>query len=155
MFENLFNKKFFIILSLFLLILIGINIISFNNNDYILSNPKTQELIRNSLEIENLSHDKSSYNKPSISLYFAKWCGHCVNFKPTWEQIKNELNNSNIDVNTIDCSGDSPHTSINETPNGTQLEGFPTIILSINKKDIIYNGERSKMAVISFIKQNM
>ena len=38
-------------------------------------------------------------SKPvQITLYHANWCGHCVNFKPTWETMKsNPKNTKKID----------------------------------------------------------
>ena len=150
---NFINNKLFFFIVLLLLLFISLNIFSFNDSSSNYYNNESQQLISDSLSKENLSYDKINYNT-SLSLYYANWCGHCNKFKPTWEQIKNQLNNSNINVLTIDCSGDSNDTSINKTPNGTELEGFPTIILSKNNKDIIYNGERNASSILNFIKQN-
>jgi thiol-disulfide isomerase/thioredoxin len=115
----------------------------------------------NSYNLDALKTLKKNYdikfnNKPNLSLYFATWCGHCNTFKPIWEQIKNDQNNLQFcDFYTIDCSGDKPETSINKSPNGTDIDGFPTIILSINNKDIIYQGSRTKKEIENFIKKQI
>jgi thiol-disulfide isomerase/thioredoxin len=149
------DNKFILLFSIFILFGIGIYIISSCDN---ISNFK--DLSRDNVSLHNVSNSKDKFsnhtNKPTLSLYYAKWCGHCNTFKPTWEQIKTDQNNLNfIDFNTIDCSGDSKETTIYSTPNGTELDGFPTIILSINNKDKIYNGQRNKKAIEDYIKKEL
>ena len=162
------DNKFILLFSIFLLFGIGIYIISSCDNtmSYDVSNSKDLKYYTNnttntnSKNLSNIINNKDKFsnhnNKPVLSLYYAKWCGHCNTFKPTWEQIKTDQNNLNfIDFNTIDCSGDSKETTIYSTPNGTELDGFPTIILSINDKDKIYNGQRNKKAIEDYIKKEL
>ena len=44
----------------------------------------------------------------AIYFYYANWCPHCVNFKPTWNKIKeyidnpkNKLNNARAAVEAL------------------------------------------------------
>ena len=145
------ENKFLLLLTICLLFFFGTYILSYDcdyyDNDY--SSKKNIKFTKDKF-INNNS------NKPVLSLYYAKWCGHCNTFKPTWEQIKNDQNNLNfVDFNTVDCSGDSKETSIYNTPNGTELDGFPTIILSIDNKDKIYNGQRNKKAIEDYLKKEL
>jgi thiol-disulfide isomerase/thioredoxin len=152
MLSYLNNYKCFIIISIILLLCIGFYIISLSDNNVIDDNISISDnFIHN-----NENYDIKFNNKPNLSLYFATWCGHCNTFKPIWEQIKNDQNNLQFcDFYTIDCSGDKPETSINKSPNGTDIDGFPTIILSINNKDIIYQGSRTKKEIENFIKKQI
>ena len=151
MFSIFKENKILLLLSILLLFGIGISIMSLcdTNND----DNNNDNVSNKTIEYNNNKHNK--HNKTVLTLYFAKWCGHCNTFKPTWEQIKNDKNNLNyVDFNTVDCSGDSQETSIQQTPNGTDLDGFPTIILSKNGKDKIYNGTRNKKVIEDYIKNN-
>lgn len=45
----------------------------------------------------------SPTKKPvKIILFHANWCGHCVDFIPTWEKMKSDKNaNKNIELNNM------------------------------------------------------
>jgi protein disulfide-isomerase-like protein len=86
-------------------------------------------------------------NKPKLVLFKAEWCGHCRNFKPTWEAMKNSL--TNIDFKTYDADNDESVMS------KYGIQGFPTIVLEKNDKVIEYNGERSVDNIIQFVNENL
>jgi len=149
MYEFILKNKFFLLLLILLLFGIGISI--FSLDDYEKHNKKHNKKHKKHIKLEQDNFN----NKPSLSLYYANWCGHCKSFKPTWEEIINDENNKHfVNFNTVDCSGDKPETSINKTPNGTEIDGFPTIIFSKNGRDIVYNGQRSKNSLEEFIQNN-
>lgn len=43
-------------------------------------------------------------NLPSIVLFYADWCGHCRNFKPTWNEFKNQMKQYGGKINVIDTN---------------------------------------------------
>jgi len=158
MFSYLNNNKYFLILFIVLLLGIGFSIISLFDNNYTNITPSITPPITPTISNnENYNSNKVDIrNKPKLALYFATWCGHCNTFKPIWNDIKSNHENSQfIDFNTIDCSSDKPETTIHKTFNGTDIDGFPTIILSKNNKDILYQGPRNKKAIEDFIKQHI
>jgi thiol-disulfide isomerase/thioredoxin len=90
----------------------------------------------------------SSKKPVQITLYHAKWCGHCVNFMPTWETMKsNPKNTKKIDFVSVEDS------EINQMSAGSRpkIEGFPTIKVSIKGKTYDYNGKRNESDIFKFI----
>jgi hypothetical protein len=151
MFPDLYNNKCFLIISIILLLGIGFSIISLCDNTHY-----DRNIITNYPINHKESYKSEIKNKPKLTLYFATWCGHCNTFKKTWNDIITDQNNLHfVDFDTIDCSGDKPETSIHKTPNGTNIDGFPTIILSINNKDIFYQGSRNKKSIDDFLQRRL
>lgn len=72
-------------------------------------------------------------------------CGHCIDFKPTWEQLKHSFQQKGIKYNEYEASKDSDVISKDN------IFGFPTIRISHNGKSIDYNGERSQEAILAKI----
>lgn len=82
----------------------------------------------------------------SVTLYYADWCGHCVNFKPEWEKIGEnikKLKNKYKDINIIlEKYSDKDLEKINGgTINNERIQGFPTIkfTLEVNGKKKEYD----------------
>jgi protein disulfide-isomerase A1 len=75
--------------------------------------------------------------KDVIVMYMASWCGHCKKLKPTWQQLAESLQGTNILVSMIDAS-------LNDQDLVT-VTGFPTIywFKSDNKKPVKFEGDRS------------
>jgi len=78
----------------------------------------------------------------NITLYYANWCGHCINFKPEWNKLKDTIGGnsmySNIETKEFEQTKD------NDIMEKEGIKGYPTI--RINGKD--YNGERSVSAIL-------
>jgi thiol-disulfide isomerase/thioredoxin len=92
-----------------------------------------------------------SGEKPVMILYYASWCGWCKKIKPVWEQLKEtvknnpELNNKVI-ITEIQCDVENPPEK------AKKINGYPTIILEHNGKEISYEGDRTIEAFTEFIK---
>lgn len=80
----------------------------------------------------------------TITLYYANWCGHCQQFKGTWESIKkyiDEYNTKNPDIKIKyeEYEADKDVDIIKRE----NITGFPTIMLLIGGKRIEYHGPRT------------
>ncbi len=82
--------------------------------------------------------------KPTLYLFKAEWCPHCIAFKPVWKDLESKMN-SKIDFVMFDSE-----TNSNEIKN-FKIEGFPTIILKAGGKAIEYVGPRDFASVKEFV----
>ena len=83
-------------------------------------------------------------------LYFfgADWCGYCKKFQPEWEKLKAEPN-VGIELEKVDCTNEPPALA-----KEYNVGGFPTLILVNGSNKVTYEGERTKDALVRFIKAN-
>jgi len=103
--------------------------------------------------LENINNLKK--NNIILILFHATWCGHCLNFKPIWENLKNN-HPKGIQL------GDVEHAEVNEykySQNEKQIEGYPTLRLYHKDKLLKeYDGERNFEDIYKyledFIKKN-
>lgn len=85
--------------------------------------------------------------KPGMLLIYANWCGHCVRFKPTYNELAKQLGNefpcATVDVDVID-------ERLNKALN---FRGVPTIKFFDQYGKIIgeYNGDRSKSTILTHV----
>jgi thiol-disulfide isomerase/thioredoxin len=87
-------------------------------------------------------------NKVDLYLFKASWCGHCINFIPTWDKINKEFNNK-INIKTYDVDSTKDKAIFDEY----EIQGFPTLILNNNNQKIEYNGPRDYNSIKEFIQQ--
>ena len=84
--------------------------------------------------------------KKTLTLYYAPWCPHCKPVKPLFEDLKtNYENNKDVKIQTI--NGDENPEVLKERG----IKGYPTIVLTVNGKDIIFEGERTAEKLQEFI----
>lgn len=78
-----------------------------------------------------------------ILLIFHPGCGHCVQMRPDWEQMKQQLPDSSTVVE-VDGSGMSEHEGMRNHPVVKNLKGFPSIFRVKNGKvQAEYQGPRT------------
>lgn len=87
-------------------------------------------------------------NKVDLYLFKANWCGHCINFMPTWDKINKEFGEK-INIKTYDADSKKDKSMFDEY----QIQGFPTLILNNNNNKIEYNGSRDFDSIKDFIQQ--
>ena len=62
----------------------------------------------------------------NITLYHANWCGHCKNFMPTWNALKDVFDKNNVTYAEYESDNNSAEVS------AAGIRGFPTIRISKN-----------------------
>jgi thiol-disulfide isomerase/thioredoxin len=77
-------------------------------------------------------------NGTTVSLYTMKGCPHCEAFKPEWEKFTANLP-SGVQANKIDA--EDPKAA------AAGIKGFPTIVITKDGKDSVYNGDRTAAAL--------
>jgi len=94
--------------------------------------------------VEKYDIDKTLTPKYIIKLYYAEWCGHCNNFRPIWEKLK-EKYNTQIRFEEMNCTNSKPDLSI--------IDGYPTIIVLNQNGDFYkkYTGNRDMNTLDEFI----
>ena len=75
-------------------------------------------------------------DKIKIILFKADWCGHCKNFKPTWEAVSKQYNNK---FEFIVYDADKERSKFEEY----KVDAFPTVIIKRGEEKTEYKGERS------------
>jgi len=108
-------------MKLYILILLIVLLIYFNNN--------------------NKNNEKfSNKNNGTIILFYATWCGHCSEFKPIWNELKENENENyefieieNDDLEKRNYKNEIIKTNINKI----DIKGFPTIVY-IKNNNIYY-----------------
>ena len=95
------------------------------------------------------SNKEGFSGEAQMVLFYADWCGHCNNFKPEWNKLKQTNDVPGVSFNDEDCTNGL-------TPLAKQhnVKGFPTLVFINGGNAQQYNGERSEAAVKSFIKSN-
>lgn len=106
---------------------------------------KLKSIEKQQMSMFNMSGGGNA-NKPTVYLFKAEWCPHCVNFKPTWNDIQKNMS-SKVEFVTYDA--DKNKNEIKQF----NIEGFPTIILKKEDKAIEYVGPRDINSVKEFIEQ--
>ena len=76
-----------------------------------------------------------------VTLYYMNGCKHCDDFKPVWEEIKErikKINKSNKMVQFAVFEADENPEEIKQA----EINGFPTINITIGDRTFEYSGER-------------
>jgi thiol-disulfide isomerase/thioredoxin len=80
----------------------------------------------------------------TVYLFKAEWCGHCQNFKPTWNKIKNNMKG----VDFVEYDSDLNKSEIQQW----DIKGYPTIMVKNGLTATEYNGKREQADFEKFIK---
>jgi len=88
-------------------------------------------------------------NSKKVLLFYADWCGHCVQFKPKWEKLKEYFKEHDIKVEEYE------HKSLDKNiMDKYSIKAFPTIKVENENNEIIeYTGEREIEPIINFLKE--
>ena len=88
-------------------------------------------------------------NKKGLIVFYAPWCGHCVNMKMTWIEISRIFKNK-FSIGAVNC--ENKQMNNHKLRKNMKIIGYPTIKY-VNKKGKIfdYNGLNSINELIVFI----
>jgi thiol-disulfide isomerase/thioredoxin len=92
--------------------------------------------------------EKNSKNVVVI-LYWANWCHFCTEFKPIWEELKDEIKNS--DFGKLVTFEDYEETKKQRLMQEKGINGFPTIHIN----DEPYTGQRTLLNLMNAIKEKL
>ena len=102
--------------------------------------------------LKSIKNESFDYNPHKELIFFSMpGCGHCKNFKPTWDLLLKNYGNIK-DIELIQVSS-------NEKPDLVEkyeIQGFPTILyIKDNKKVSEYKGDRSYEDLVKYMKYSM
>jgi len=109
-------------------------------------NNKVESNVESKIESKAINNTTSD-QIINIILYYANWCSHC---KPVKEFFDTLIDNSpNPKYNFSKIEHDEIVKKSPELFN--KIVGFPTIIIYLDQKEIIYDGERNKQSLLEFL----
>lgn len=87
---------------------------------------------------------------PTFVKFYAPWCGHCKHLAPVYRDLNDAVDPTKVTITEVDC------TVAAEVCNTVKLRGYPTIRLYKSGEMIEeYKGERTKDAMLAFLKEHM
>ena len=89
-----------------------------------------------------IANQVGSGKPKSLTLYWAEWCPHCHDLMPEWEKLGDGYKGIKIEA-------------IEEQDSNVKVNGYPTIIYRDGKNIEKYEGERSKTAILNFLKNKL
>ncbi|CAJ1955965.1 unnamed protein product [Sphenostylis stenocarpa] len=81
--------------------------------------------------------------------FYAPWCGHCQALAPEYAAAASELKGENVILAKVDA------TEENELGQQYDVQGFPTIYFFLDGIHKPYNGQRTKDAIVTWIKKKI
>lgn len=89
--------------------------------------------------------------KPHFVLLYALWCPHCIHMKPEFELLKNSKGKmyDAVDIESNDMNKAPSH--IKPYIDKLNVNGFPFMFAIIDGKVYLYEGERRKTSMDSFM----
>ena len=91
------------------------------------------------------SVDDMKSTKPTIYLFKASWCGHCKQFRETWNSLGNTFSK---DINFITYDSDKNTKEMKEW----KIKGYPTLIVRTGTTAKEYNEDRNIDNLVTYIK---
>jgi hypothetical protein len=89
-----------------------------------------------------------------ITLFHANWCGHCTDFMPTWDVMKEDKTaRKNIDFEQYEESSVGSLPDATREIDGVDVRsfGWPTLKITVNDVDHLYKGRRTSNDIYEFI----
>lgn len=104
------------------------------------------------LTAKNFNEIVMNPDKDVLVFFFAPWCGHCNNFKPSFSKL-GEIYDSDKD-NLVIARFDASKKSSEEIANRYQVRSFPTLYFfprGREKAPVLFSGKRTVADLVHFI----
>jgi thiol-disulfide isomerase/thioredoxin len=85
-----------------------------------------------------------------LELFHADWCGHCESFLPEWKQFKSDTKGDKL-VQVVDYEHSSTGFNKVAKVNGGPVKGFPTVKVTFNGEENVYEGRRTAADLHKFV----
>jgi protein disulfide isomerase len=105
-----------------------------------------------SVSLNEKTFDKQiNAHRIALVKFIAPWCGHCKRMKEDWDAAAVDLSGQkDLLVAEVDATVET------KLRDRFEIRGFPTIKLFVNGKPVAdYNGERTKDALVNFVRRQM
>ncbi|XP_021746256.1 protein disulfide isomerase-like 1-4 [Chenopodium quinoa] len=89
-------------------------------------------------------------NKFVMVEFYAPWCGHCQSLAPEYAAAATQLKEDGVD-DVVLAKVDA--TEENELAHQFDVQGFPTVYFFVDGEHKLYNGQRTKEAIVTWIKK--
>ncbi|KAK6926798.1 Thioredoxin domain [Dillenia turbinata] len=100
------------------------------------------------LKEDNFS-DFVEKNKYVMVEFYAPWCGHCQALAPEYAAAATELKAEGVALAKVDA------TKENDLAEKYEVQGFPTVYFFIDGDHKPYSGQRTKDAIVTWIKKKI
>ncbi len=103
---------------------------------------------------EFIQADGGSSDTADLYFFYTTWCPHCKKAMPVWEKFKEKVgptgvNGVKINFIEVDCDKDP------ETAERFNVDGYPTIKLSHNKKVVEYDAKPDMDTLNQFLQSSL
>lgn len=88
-----------------------------------------------------------------LVLYYATWCGYSKQFLPEWEKFVEYAKNNlpHLKVTGVRCEGGNEPICMQKG-----IEGYPMVMLYMyDGREIPFEGDRTKDALVAFVSKNL
>ncbi|KAI7990089.1 Protein disulfide isomerase-like 1-4 [Camellia lanceoleosa] len=98
---------------------------------------------------ENNFSDFVESNRYVMVEFYAPWCGHCQALAPEYAAAATELKGEAVALAKVDATEES------ELAEEYEVQGFPTVYFFVDGQHKPYNGQRTKEAIVTWIKKKI
>jgi thiol-disulfide isomerase/thioredoxin len=103
--------------------------------------------------IRELQDDTMSsvLNTPTVTLFYAPWCSHCVHMKPIYNEAYEQCKQNGTQVEFTAING----SAWKESTKKYNITGFPTLMMFSQGKKHVYAGRRISSDICKWISEHL